>query len=218
MDGRRFLLNSDYPTPSFVAKWSGSFNVGGYNYLDTSFDHGLPFIPLLIGQWSLSSDFSPSYDIATTNGYFVGVNFNQATGSNTTKIKFSLDNGYSSARTFYYRVFAFCPGDYDGDVPAIEDTTMFRLDTDSNYHKLVEYGHKKATSTGDMTFPHNLGYLPQTRTWVYDSANDMVTPFVNIHYQGGLYTSGTIVNESNLIVKNVTKDDEIYYHIYADEV
>lgn len=217
-DPRNFIYDSDYPTPAFVASWTGSFNVGGYSYLDTSFNHNLPFAPLIVGQWSLNANFEPAYDIATTNGYFIGVNFNQGAGSNDTQIKFMLDNGYSSARTYYYRLFAFAPSDYDGDIPSIEDSTNYRFNSDFNYLKLFAYGKQTMTSNSDFVVNHNLGYRPQVRTWVKDTLNNIITPFVNVHYQDGSYTTGTIIDTTKMTVKNLVSGDTIYYHIYADEV
>lgn len=217
-DARRFIYNSDYTTPAFVAKWEGSFQVAAYDYLDTSFDHNLPFTPLIVGQWSLNENFEPAYDIATSNGYFVGVNWNQVAGSNATKIKFYLNNGYNTEKTYYYRLFALAPSDYDGDIPSIEDSTNFRFNSDFNYPKLFAYGHTIITQAGDFVYNHNLGYIPQVRTWKYDSLNDVISPFVNVHYQDGSYTTGTVVDSTTMTIVDVLSGDEVYYHIYADEV
>lgn len=216
-DARKFLFSSDYPTPAFVGAWTGSFSVGGYAYLDTGFNHNLPFTPLIVGQWSLNPNFEPSYDIATSNGYFVGVEFNQAAGSTSSQIKFKLTNGYSSARTYYYRLFAFAPNDYDGDVPSIEDSTNFRFNSDFNYPKLFAYGKRAITTDGDFSVNHNLGYIPQVRTWVYDPLNEFISPFVNVHYEDGEYTTGTIVDTTKMTVKGAVSGSTYYYHIYAEE-
>lgn len=217
-DPRKFIYSSDYPTPAFVGAWQGSFDVAGYDYLDTGFNHNLPFAPLIVGQWSLNANFEPAYDIATTNGYFVGVNWNQAAGSDDTRILFKLNNGYSDTRTYYYRLFAFAPSDYDGDIPSIEDSTNFRFNSDFNYLKLFTYGKSTASSDGDFIVNHNLGYIPQVRTWLKDSINNFITPFINVHYQDGSYTTGTVVDSSKMTVKNMVAGETIYYHIYADEV
>lgn len=217
-DPRKFLLDSDYTTPVFVGKWQGSFTIPAYEYLDTGFNHNLPFTPLIVGQWSLNSNFQPSYDIATSNGYSIGVSFNQAAGSDSTKILFKLDNGYSSSKTYYYRLFAFCPSDYNGDVSPVDDSTPYKFSSDFNYHKLLTYGTRNVTSNNDIVINHNLGYVPQVRTWLKDPFNNFIAPFVNLQYQDGSFTSGTIVTPSTLTIKGVTSGDVVYYHIYADEV
>lgn len=216
-DPRKFIYDSDYPTPAFVAAWEGSYEVAGYDYLDTGFNHNLPFTPLVVGQWSLNANFQPAYDIGTTNGYMVGLDWNQAAGSNETKIVFRMNNGYSSKRTYYYRIFAFAPPDYDGDVPSIEDSTNFRFNSDFNYPKLFAYGKKTITADGDFVVNHNLGYIPQVRTWKKEDYNDFLSPFVNIHYESGGYTMGTVVDSSKMTIRNALSGDVIYYHIYADE-
>lgn len=217
-DARNFIYNSDYPTPAFVASWTGSFNLGSYAHLETGFAHNLPFAPLVVGQWSLNANFEPAYDIATTNGYFFGVSFNQVAGSNDTQIRFILDNGYGSNRTYYYRLFAFAPSDYDGDIPSIEDATDYRFNSDFNYLKLFAYGKQTVSSTRDFVVNHNLGYLPQVRTWLKDTINNITAPISNIHYQDNPYTTGTVIDTSKLTIKNVISGDTVYYHIYADEV
>lgn len=216
-DPRKFLLNSDYPTPAFVAKWEGSINVSAYDYADTSFAHNLPFLPLVVGQWSLNANFEPAYDIGSQNGYFFGVNFNQVAGSNSTDIKFALNNGYGTDQTYYYRLFAFAPSDYNGDVPAIEDSTNYRMNSDFNQPKLFAYGSDNLTGA-DYVFNHNLGYIPQVRVWIYDDLNDLVSPVANTHYQDGSYTRGTLVNTSTMTFKGSNNGERIYYHVYADEV
>lgn len=215
-DPRKFIYNSDYPTPAFVAKWSGSFTVGGNSYLTPSFNHNLPFTPLVVGQWSLNPNFQPAYDISTQNGYFIGVDFNQIAGSTPTQIKFDLDNGYSTSRTYYYRLFAFAPSDYDGDIPSIEDDTNFRFNSDFNYLKLFAYG-KDVIPTGDtLDVYHNLGYTPQAKTWVKDGITGVICPAPNVHYQDGSYTTGTTIDNNKLTIQGV-KGDDVYYHIYIDE-
>lgn len=215
-DPRKFIYNSDYPTPAFVAKWSGSFTVPANDYSTPSLNHNLPFTPLVVGQWSLNANFQPAYDISTQNGYFVGLNFNQIAGSTPTQIKFDLDNGYNSSRTYYYRLFAFAPSDYNGDIPAIEDDTNFRFNSDFNYLKLFAYGKETIPSGDTLNVFHNLGYMPQVKTWVKDGISGIISPAPNVHYQDGSYTTGTIIDTSKLIVKGV-KGDDVYYHIYIDE-
>ena len=217
-DPRKFIIDTDYPTPAFVAKWEGSVpNVPAYDYKDSEFAHGLPFTPLIVGQWSLNANFEPAYDLATQNGYFVGVNFNQTTGSNASKIKFVLYNDYSTAKTFYYRIFAFAPPDYDGDIPAIEDSTNFRLNSDFNYPKLVAYDTANLTTGTNYVYNHNLGYIPQTRVWIYDSLEGMVIPVSNVYYQDGSYTSTAIVTSSKLEYNGSITGNKIYIHVYAEE-
>lgn len=216
-DPRKFLYDSDYPTPAFVASWTGSVSVGGYDYKDTEFAHGLPFIPLLVGQWSLNSNFQPSFDIGTQNGFFVGLNFNQVIGSDSSKIKIRLNNDYSNTQTYYYRIFAFAPSDYDGDVPSIEDSTNYRFNSDFRYPKLFAYGHESLTSARDIDVYHNLGFVPQCRVWKMDDINLILSPAVNLHYQDGSYTAGQYIDTQALHIVGNFSGDEIYYHIYAEE-
>lgn len=216
-DPRKFLIDTDYPTPAFVAKWTGSLTVPAYDSLSSEFAHNLPFTPLIVGQWSLNPNFQPAYDLATQNGYFVGLDFNQTTGSNSSKIKFELYSDYSTSKTFYYRIFAFAPPDYDGDIPAIEDSTNFRLNSDFNYPKLVAYETANLTTGTNYVYNHNLGYIPQTRVWIYDSLQDMVIPVSNVYYQDGSYSSTAVVSSTTLEYNGSITGDKIYIHIYAEE-
>lgn len=216
-DPRKFLYSSDYPTPAFVASWTGSVTVNGHSYSDTQFAHNLPFTPLLVGQWSLDPNFQPAFDIGTQNGWFVGVQFNQVIGSNSTNIKIMLNNDYDTQKTYYYRVFAFAPSDFDGDVPSIEDSTNYRFSSDFRNPKLFAYGHETLTSARDIDVYHNLGYVPQCRVWKMDDINKILSPAVNVHYEDGSNTSGQYVDTSALHIVGNLAGDEIYYHIYAED-
>lgn len=216
-DPRHFLISSDYQIPAVVAKWQGSINVAAYDWKDTTIAHNLPFTPLIVGQWSLNSNFSPAYDISTQNGYFVGVSFNQVVGSNSSDLVFRLDNGHSTQKTFYYRLLAFSPQDYSGDVPYVDDNSDFKLNSDILQPKIFKYGSANLTG-GNYSVTHNLGYLPQVRVWVYDSVNNVTAPVVNSHYEDGSNTFGVGIDTSKMTLYGGLSGDKIYYHIYADEV
>lgn len=215
-DPRKFIYDSDYSIPAFVAKWTGSFNISANGYITPSFNHNLPFIPLIVGQWSLNPNFEPAYDISTQNGYYIGVNINQIAGSDVSNIKFNITNGYNNSITYYYRLFAFAPNDYNGDIPAIEDETNFRFNSDFNYLKLFAYGEETIPSSNMIEVYHNLGYVPQVKTWYYDSLEDIIAPFPNIYYEDNSYNLGTIVDTAKMTFKGIM-GDKVYYHIYIDE-
>jgi hypothetical protein len=210
-DPRKFILNSDYPAPALVAKWEYSFTVPAYGWVDKEFNHNLPFMPLIIGYWSVNSDFAISHDISSLSVSF----FDQACGSTSTKIKFKVNNNENAAKTFYYRLFAFAPSDYDGDIPAIEDSTNYRLNSDFNYPKLFAYGSSDLTSGQAFNVYHNLGYIPMCRVWVYNRQNDFCSPTTSAYYEDGSRHQGTTISSSKLTYYGAGA--KIYYQIYADE-
>jgi len=223
-DLRKFRFISDYPMPYIVFKQSTQFVVSGSTgYLDTSINHGLPFTPLLIGQWSTNANFSPAYDINIEVP-----NFNAAMpdialtiGADGTRIYLSMTNNTGSNVTFYFRLLAFAPPDYTGDIANIyEDSTNFKFSSDFNYQKIVMADR---ITTSNSTIIHSLGYIPQARIWdttlmIYN--NNLVDALMPTRCQKNVNTgSGDEYIGARLTTTQLITNVSLpaYYHLYGDE-
>lgn len=198
MARRDLLVDSAYPMPWIIYKKAHSINVAQYGEVwNQNLAHGLPFRPLIFGQWSTSPDFYPSYDLGVsipgggTGGQpetMVNVR------ADATNITFSIMNNQAQARTFYFRIMAFAPPGYDGEVTPVDYNSPFRFNSHYRYEQLFMAG------LSDGTVNHNLGYLPRAKIW----AIDRVTSSVTLGH--GILTTSTL--------KSAYDNTSFYYHIY----
>lgn len=193
------LVNTHYKLPWIIWKAEYSFSVPSGDWKRVEFAHNLPFIPLLLGQWSMNPDFAPSYDLGVdTPGGATGgqVPYSCLVSANSTHITAVADNnGSSSAQNFYLRLMAFAPPDYTGEVNPADYTSKFRYNSKYRYQKIYMAGRANA----NQILTHNLGYIPQAKLW--SITNNTVRPAY------GIITDTTLKTDS---------DQPYYYHIYKD--
>lgn len=194
-------VNTHYKMPWIVWKREYSFNVPHWNYTQTSFNHGLPFTPLLIGQWSDNANFNPAYDLSVDVPG--GASGGQAettcnVSADATKINIIADNNKDYDCTYYLRLMALAPPDYDGEVTPVDYSSAFRYNSKYRYQKLFMAGR---TTTAKVV--HNLGYLPQARVWLINARNNTVVP------AGAELTSSELITAAD-------SNFPYYYHIYLD--
>lgn len=198
MAGVNLLVDSRYPSPWIVWKSSPSITVEQYGYIaDRTIAHGLPFIPLLLGQWSTNSNFNPSYDLAVTipGGPTGGQPETMCSVSaDATNIHFTIINN-ANQRTFYFRLMAFAPPGYTGEVTLVEYSSPFRFNSHYRYQQIYMAGQSGGTAVN-----HNLGYLPQAKIWSISGTR--VLP------SHGILTTTTLANAAD--------NTAYYYHIYKD--
>lgn len=231
-DLRNFLFYSKYPTDKIILLKTTSFSVpgssGGYK---VTVPHGLPFAPLVNGNWSLTPDFSVQYDYSS-GPYPSGVTYTLfgrivTISADATNIYFNTDNIGTTA-TFYCRVFGIAPADNTDEVPkTTQDSSNLIFSTENNMPKLFDEGvmDLPATSTSSNTIPiyHNLGYFPQVSGWVrYDtSTNAGVVPAIHpVDTRNGA-TKGIRLQVSDEAIEwyippNVSAH-RAYYRIYGDD-
>lgn len=230
-DARKFLYDSDYPMPYLVYFQPCSYTVGGTEYYKTvSFAHELPFTPLLLGQWSTVSGggFSVSYDLAIEVPRFSGGQplVAKVAGADSTNIYLDMTNNTGSDLTFYYRLAAFAPPEFNGAVEAVNDATPYQFNSDFNYLKIYKAGSEIVAVGNTANAMHDLGYIPQTRTWreeqiyVNGSNRTIICPMNTSVTPSGFL--GVKVSDLNLTLGNTAGgstqgDVKFYYHIYADE-
>lgn len=219
MNPRNFVYSSDYPMPALVWEYSGSItNIGSYSLKSVNITHNLPFIPLLIGMWSENSNFNPAYDIAN---YIGPANLNgnlqlNQCGADSTKVVVEGSNMTGSTKSLYFKLLAFAPPDYAGEVPNIYDTTNFMFNTDYNYPLIVKSGTAALSAGGSTTVQHGLGYVPQAKVWGPDT-NGRITQLFRINspnWVDGTY--GPLIDADKLTIRS-RNAGTCYYHIYGGD-
>lgn len=199
MARRDLLFDSHYPMPWIVWKRTHQITVGSGQWSSTKLAHGLPFIPLLVGQWSTNANFSPSYDLGvlTPGGYSGGQPETACiVSADTSDILFNIDNNATTTRTFYFRLMAFADPTYTGEVAPVDYDSPFRFNTKYRYQKLYMQG---LSTTNNVS--HNLGYIPQARVW--SKTNNTAAPI------DATITTTTLSSYTSNI-------QSFYYHIYLD--
>lgn len=229
-----FISSSDYPVPVLALKMSTSLQVpvGEYwNENQKALPHGLPFTPLIVGQWSTNGNFNPAYDLSTQIPLFYGSGrpqFVVVVGADNRNIYIDCSHNNQSLTTFYFRLTGFIPPDYEGRVSSVEDSSNFTLNSDFNYPKILEQRKINVDANTDFIINHNLGYVPQARLWsagqVGNSSQgyyDCIIPqsvTKSINNDGYL---GALVNDNQYIICNKSNNSSrntFYYHIYGDEI
>lgn len=217
---KNFSFSSDYPMPYFIYKTSTSVTASSKGTATVTIAHGLPFTPLVVGQWSPTDKFEITHDItssAPADGTYCWV---FADGTNIYIRQF---NGLSQTNTIYVRVWAYPTPDYNGHLDAISDETSFNFSSDYNYLGVYQAG----VIDGDNqvhVIPHGLGYVPQCKVWRGGSFGiDGGSSVKAIAPVSSLYWTSDpapmcVVDKENLTIGMVsTYDAKAYYHIYTSE-
>lgn len=176
MDARKLNLSTDTPIDKIVGLYSGSFTIaaGMFNSVDVA--HGLPFIPLVMGNWTNNASWNTAYEfesgpIAPPNNYSPFLYGITVTANSQNIIVFGTNYISSSPVTVHYRLFVFAPSNQTN--AEISETSSiaesFYMNSEYNYTKLLGSGIiPKGTVTGSSTetIEHDLGYRPQLVYWV----------------------------------------------------
>lgn len=241
----RFLFSSDYPTPYLILDKTISFTAkkasgGVWGQTKYKVKHNLPFIPMLLGYWSTSSNYVPSYDISTRNVEFSSTalqgfyhfKYTADFSADDTYIYVDVDNYTNSDVIVYAKLTGLAPFDYNGNLPIVQDKSDFNLNTDFNYKKIYQQGKVDiAASNFKVTVNHNLGYVPQCKAWVqrlyYDEYGVQTSEVIGDALQNGItrFSGGDVdsnaicIDSTKLYFESENHDDEfLYYIIYGDEV
>jgi hypothetical protein len=186
-----------------------------------------------MGSWSTNNNFQPSYDLAMNIPNYAGSMpiLRCDVGSDSQYIYFNLDNNQTSGDvTFYFRLTAFAPPEYTGDIAPIGVADDLVFNTDYNYFKLIKQpvGPVRVAGGSSTTIAHNLGYIPQCRVWRqaqlyindnFDSAPAYIADLANVDNGGKLL--GSSIDSNNLRLSANTDfagDASFYYQIYGDEI
>lgn len=232
-DARNFSYSSDYPMP--IVTYRNEFTVSapaGDPMVLVKIEHGLPYIPLTIGKWSSTEDFTEAQDLSSDQDI------------DGTSLELYADETYfyflffkepSVSVTRHVRVIAFAPPDYNGDIEPINNDSRFRFDSDNDYLGVYAQGVLDQSTGGVVE--HNLGYAPQCKSWAYSTVDSSVPPIhfsgyklvepgINLYYNTGRLEYDSISTNDRYIARgrDINNDDyslsansKIYYHIYTKE-
>lgn len=169
---RDYIVNSDYPMDFIVWGGTGNSTSSNYNQTVTTISHGLPFKPLVFGQFSL--DNGATWMPMGLYDYFVN-KIDIWIESDATNVYVNFTYLASGSKTIQFRIWAFAPADADASVviPA-SSSNDYRLNTDFNYSKLVKAGKWTITTGARQTiFSHGLGYTPEVMVW-FETSNGRI--------------------------------------------
>ena len=233
-DPRNFSYSTDYPQPIVAYRGETTITSGsGEQVKVVQIEHKMPFIPLVLGKWSESQDFTTAQDISSIEDV------------NGTSIELLVDATYvyiilmkhpSTTVTRYIRLVGFVPPDYDGDVQPLDNDSNFLFDSDYNYIGVSAQGILDRSTGGVVG--HSLGYIPQCRCWwksnfsMSEPVQIDITGYTQMEPSVNFYTSSnrleykSISTENQLIAygydmntsdTSLSAFDKIYYHIYTSE-
>lgn len=207
-----FLLHTDYPIDKIVGSQTGSIAQAATSSGTTIIAHSLSFAPLAIAKWSLSSDFSTSYDEI---GVSILNNVTFTAQTDSTSLYIITGNNDGSAVTIYYRVLYLLPSNSTATVGATSSSfDDFFLNTDYNYTKIVAEG---AISGGTQVITHSLGYYPQAEVWYKRTSDGRIIHLVeNEAVTLSRQPTAQMTTTSLTMAENSTPVTNYYYRIYAD--
>lgn len=229
-DARRFLYNSDYPTPTFVWSYEGTFqNPSGVYDKDFVVPHGLPFTPLIVGYYT--ADTYP--DTIWTLGMVDRDSdlYPIVVSADSSNIHIHIGDVGDVKSKVTLHLAGLLPADYEGDVSPFEDTTNFRFNSDFRYPKLYMAGFTPIPVSDDgttetVTVRHGLGYVPKVRVWLNRNGKlGMTTLGSYIRYGYFPRNQGFSVDEQNVyfyrnpkerILVDLDEATSAYYQIYLD--
>lgn len=230
------LIDSDNPVDKVIYLKSVSFDAPDHTASPSfvyTIAHGLPFVPLVSGSWSTTSDFSVNYDYFTGT---LGTHSSLVAGYfYTTEIRIYADrtniyivpiNVLGSTLTIYARVFGFEPSDSLATLSSTSSIAdSFIINSDLNYPKLLKEGVISSVAiSSTYTVSHTAGTFPQVMVWIddisYDSINTTRRPCADLSdvfgdlFQVGVIASATDVSFVTGVSSYLTRID---YRIYKDK-
>lgn len=154
-DPTQLISTTDYPRERPLKMFEGNFAAGGSG---RTIAHGLPFIPLFDGYFSLSSDFSNRSAFGDQILTSDGAGIVPLWRANSTNLY--LTDISTGLATIYYRLFALADENSAGLVTTNADNGIDLQDTtDYNYAKVVAAGTTTIAAGGTFTVTHNYGDL-----------------------------------------------------------
>lgn len=162
VDYRKFAINSDFPTDDIVYSYQGNLSGDTWSQSAT-ISHGLPFIPLVFGIYSV--------DNGTT---WSQINFQSDAGagvleadSNNVHVQIVDNNGLLPSSAIKVRIFGFAPSTYTGNTTPPTALSKFMIDSRVVYDELLASGvfQLANTTSPQIIYTHNLGYIPRVMAW-----------------------------------------------------
>lgn len=179
------------------------------------FSHGLPFAPLIMGSWSLTPDFASSNEF-TLMPYGSPSIDQLSLLATPSQVQFGGLFADGTTKTIYYRLYAFAPSDYSGDVVAPNVENGYRMDSRLNYMKLFAEGIATFSGSTPVIVNHNLGYKPMVLVWTETHGD--ISKLTSDDFDS---TNGQFCNVTNtqIIMKSAGGFgyQKMHYRIYIDD-
>lgn len=227
-DPNKLYLTTDYPLDKviYLSSFTIDFLLSGTSY---TFNHNLPFTPLVKVTWSTQPDFSIVYDqgsgpISNIPSWPFLPALTLIT-ANSTSITLDYSNP-DNITEVYVRVYCFMPSDVNTEVAhTASSADRFTLNTDYNYTKLLSSGVTPYSSTTSSveTIPHGLGYIPQVEAWYEDTAfGGFIRPISssNLAPDGTSIYEAVYADEDNVYLVRgiIAATTRFHYRIYVDRI
>lgn len=225
-NAKDFLLNSDFPQDKVVLLKSGSMSVGASSTVTVDIPHGLPFRPLVGGNWSTSSTFSLSLDYGT--GTFPSPSpgslfaHTSSLTADATNVSVTSQNTTGSTTTFYYRIFGLEPSTSSAELGGTASSgDELTLSSDYNLVKLYLNAYVDQAATGGspvtQVIPHNLGYRPQVLAW--KELSGIIYPLTEATPSASGYQTSVKVTTASIsiIIQAFAPAQRIHYRVYLDD-
>jgi hypothetical protein len=151
MKPNKFIDRSEFIKPVVVFEYNGSF-MSNIKTFDIA--HNLPFVPLIIGEYSFNSDFSNARDFR----FWTSGDENFLVGALERTIRFAI-RGVNPPRRVYVRLIGIAPPDYAGELIPLKRRIL--NDSRNRSLKILNFGAFR----NDSIVEHNLGYLPMVYFW-----------------------------------------------------
>lgn len=215
-DPRNFKFSSDYPMAYFIYKSEQEITVPASSgsvvgRAEITVPHNLPCIPMLVGYWSVNSDFSSTNDL---NTFLYGDDYKEiSVVADEQNIYIRGGNATSSQIKLYVRLWAYAPPDFNGHLDPVFDDSNYLFNSDNTMLEIYKSG---ITTRNDRTVYHNLGYVPYCRIWANATIGDHygIAPVFTTVYRG---SGNAYMVDSEKLETGVYTGKE-YYHIYTSEL
>lgn len=228
-NANKMLVSTDYPLDKVVVGGTSSFTVPGNTVGVGTSPHGLPFIPLMMGSYSMTPDYAVLYGInsapPSSSPALRLYDFVANINADGTNVIFKGENYTANPLTFYVRYYGMESSVDNGDTYRTRSTVdPLQLSTDYNYTKLYKAGYVDYPSSGSFTsktdtIQHGLGRVPQVLSWGEDTGQ----AYPLIIHDGGEFQSLPIavsVDADNLYITVAltagSPATRVHYRIYLD--
>ena len=221
-DPRHFLLNTDYPLDKVVYLKEAFITFG----VNETFAHNLLFTPLVKVVWSLTSNFSETYEVgngplsASPSTPFTP--FLAYARANATDIELAFGSPGAVVGA-YVRVYGFMPSNVNvaaNHTASSADT--FALNTDYNYSKMYLADITASSSVAGSTevVTHGLGYYPQCEVWFEKGGYIWYVPSTSINDGVPGSESFRMTTSDITMYRNpfLAGSELFHYRIYLDEL
>lgn len=204
---QNLLVDSSYETPWIIWANESQHTISRGDWGVYEIPHGLPFTPLIFGEWSLDANFSTSYDASDMTPNYAGAGQPELAficSADATNLYLDITNNRTTSTTFYVRMMGFAPPEYAGEITPVEYPGNFRFNSQRRYQKLYMAGRVAGGGTSGSTITHNLGYLPQARVWTVATT--------------GRVLPAALSTVTTTTLNTGAYDTAAYYHIYGDRM